>query len=267
MKDEEVKIKKSNLEANKILAAAQLAEKKLISAALLAEDKIRSSAHLAEDKILSAAHVAEDKIISAAVIAAAKVKVSNRVTKYLFILVDIILLLLSIKIFKMDSDDRKKDNIILAVLIDIQNKITKLSNSDSIMNIQLQHYPAALPLAISTITRVTSVYSERTLNGKKQFHYGIDYAAKAGTPVYASGDGIVEEAKFMGGFGKIVKINHGNKYESLYGHLSKIIIKNGDAVKRGDILGLVGSTGNSTGNHLHYQIYYGYNPVNPNEFR
>lgn len=267
MKEELKKTTSALLEANKILAAALLAEEKLISAADLASDKIISNAKLAEDKIIFTANIAEDKIISAAVIAEAKVKVGNITTKYLFILIGIILIFLSIKIFKMDNDDRKKDGIILATLIDIQNKTTKLANSDSTMNIQLQHYPAALPLAVNTISRITSVYSERIINGQKTFHYGIDYAALAGTPVYATGDGVVESAGVVGGFGKTVKIDHGNKYESLYGHLSKISIKNGDAVKRGDILGLVGSTGNSTGNHLHYEIYYGYKPVNPNEFR
>ena len=285
----------SEIAKDKINAATDLAEKKLLSTALLAEEKIRitaleasnlatsvinDTAKIAECKITAAALVAEskikaetliagDKIVASAVITQKNIKFSNKKSTIGFITLGIITLFTITKVFLMDTKDNKNQTTIVDVLVDIKTQVKRLANSDSIMKIQLEHYPSASPIAINSVSRVTSNYSERIspITGQKEFHYGIDYAAKKGTPVYATGSGIIEEAGIRSGFGDTVEIEHGNKYKSLYGHLSKIMVKKGDNIKRGDILGLVGSTGESTGPHLHYEVYYGYNPINPNIFK
>ena len=98
-------------------------------------------------------------------------------------------------------------------------------------------------------------------------HTGIDFTAPIGTPIYATGDGGVERLKNkMTGYGKVVIINHGFGYESLYAHMSKIIVKPGEKVKRGQIIGYVGNTGRSTGPHVHYEIRKNGKPINPVHF-
>ncbi len=91
--------------------------------------------------------------------------------------------------------------------------------------------------------------------GRRELHRGVDLAADIGTPVYATADGIVS---FVGrdiALGKLVKITHLDRYTTVYGHLSRIGVKRGQRVKRGDIIGAVGNTGYSTGPHLHYEVY------------
>jgi murein DD-endopeptidase MepM/ murein hydrolase activator NlpD len=98
-------------------------------------------------------------------------------------------------------------------------------------------------------------------------HKGIDFAARRGTPIYASGDGVigrVQNAK--GGYGNNVIVNHGYGYESLYAHMSKVLVKPGQKIKKGQKIGLVGSTGSSTAPHLHYEVHYKGNAVNPIDF-
>ena len=84
-----------------------------------------------------------------------------------------------------------------------------------------------------------------------------------GTPIYAAGDGIVEKAGWSSGYGNFTLIKHVNGYETGYGHQSKIVVKPGDKVRQGQIIGYVGSTGNSTGNHLHFEIRINGNFVDP----
>ncbi|MBI4688553.1 MAG: peptidoglycan DD-metalloendopeptidase family protein [Nitrospirae bacterium] len=96
-------------------------------------------------------------------------------------------------------------------------------------------------------------------------HHGLDYAAPAGTPVSAIGDGMVVFAGYKGGYGKLITIRHSNGYKTSYGHLSRIEkgIRNGSKVNQGDIIGYVGSTGIATGPHLHYEVRINNKPVNP----
>jgi len=96
-----------------------------------------------------------------------------------------------------------------------------------------------------------------------EFHNGLDFAAETGTKVYAAADGVVINASPMGSLGNAVKINHGHDYGTAYGHLSKILIQNGSTVKTGDLIGLVGSTGRSTGPHLHYIVYFKEQAIDP----
>ena len=88
----------------------------------------------------------------------------------------------------------------------------------------------------------------------RKLHTGVDFASPAGTPIYAAGDGVVEKAGWTSGYGRYTLIQHVNGYETGYGHQSKISVKPGQKVRQGQVIGYVGSTGNSTGNHLHFEI-------------
>ena len=151
----------------------------------------------------------------------------------------------------------------------IKQNMLVMAAKDSVMDQQLQHYPATLPLATSDLSNISSTYSERIdpITGEKRFHWGIDYRAAKGTPVYATATGIVEKAGDSGDYGNEVKINHQNGYESLYAHLTDIDVKLDQEVKRGDMIGTVGSTGRATGTHLHYEVTYMEKRINPNIFR
>lgn len=104
------------------------------------------------------------------------------------------------------------------------------------------------------------------LSGKVNFHPGIDIKGKSGDAVKSTANGKVILAGWFQGYGKCVRIKHANGYETLYGHLSKIDIENGETIKAGEIIGRVGSTGHSTGYHLHYEVRLNGKPINPNKF-
>ena len=99
----------------------------------------------------------------------------------------------------------------------------------------------------------------------RKLHTGSDFAAPLGTPIYAGGDGVVERAQWVAGYGKYVQLKHVNGFETAYGHMSRIAdgLEPGMPVRQGQIIGYVGSTGNSTGNHLHYEIRVNGRPVDP----
>lgn len=124
-------------------------------------------------------------------------------------------------------------------------------------------YLACMPLTGGTIT---SRYGSRESIRSKP-HKGLDISARYGTPIYASADGTVTFAGTNnGGYGKLVIINHGNGVETYYGHCSSILISKGAEVKAGDLIAKVGSTGNSTGNHLHFEIRINGTAVNPQKY-
>jgi len=97
-------------------------------------------------------------------------------------------------------------------------------------------------------------YRRDPFTGERQFHYGVDISAPTGTPVYATADGVVRSTNYSGTYGKIIKIDHGYGYSTFYAHLSKMLVKPGDVVKRGQKIAEVGCTGRSTASHLHYEI-------------
>jgi murein DD-endopeptidase MepM/ murein hydrolase activator NlpD len=113
--------------------------------------------------------------------------------------------------------------------------------------------------------RMTSGFQWRRdpINGKKEFHDGLDLAAAHGTPVLATADGYVVHAGRSGGFGNLVRLDHGDGIETIYGHLRRVKVKVGDHVTKGQVVGEVGNTGRSTGPHLHYGIFEGGVAVNP----
>ncbi|MBF0343599.1 MAG: M23 family metallopeptidase [Nitrospirae bacterium] len=102
--------------------------------------------------------------------------------------------------------------------------------------------------------------------GRSEFHSGLDLAVSSGTPVRATADGIVSFAERSGGSGNLVVIEHGFGYTTCYAHNKEILVKVGQRVKRGDVISYVGSTGNSTGPHVHYEVWKNNNPVDPMTF-
>lgn len=126
--------------------------------------------------------------------------------------------------------------------------------------------PAIQPVSNKNLTRIASGFGNRIDPVYKipRFHAGLDFTAPIGTPIYATADGVVKTATFAAsGFGNHVVINHGYGYESLYGHMVRIKARVGQTVKRGEVIGYVGSTGKSTGPHCHYEVHRGGTPVDP----
>jgi murein DD-endopeptidase MepM/ murein hydrolase activator NlpD len=126
--------------------------------------------------------------------------------------------------------------------------------------------PAIQPLSNKDLERVASGFGYRIDPVYKipKMHAGLDFTAPTGTPIYATADGTIKLASYnSGGYGNHVVINHGYGYESLYGHMVRIKARVGQKVKRGDIIGWVGSTGKSTGPHCHYEVHKNGSPVDP----
>lgn len=129
--------------------------------------------------------------------------------------------------------------------------------------------PAIQPIALDDLTRFGSAYGKRLHPILKiwKMHSGVDLTAPRGTKIYAAGDGIVFKANgSAGGYGRIVKINHGFGYVTFYAHMYEIFVRPGQRVKRGDVIGTVGSTGLSTSPHLHYEVRINGQHVNPVNF-
>jgi hypothetical protein len=139
--------------------------------------------------------------------------------------------------------------------------------------------PAIQPVSDKDLTRIASGFGRRIDPVYKvpKYHAGLDFAAPIGTPIYATADGTVTDAGYnSGGFGNRVVIDHGFGYETLYGHMYKVKARIGQKVKRGEVIGYVGSTGKSTGPHCHYEVhrnstavdpvYYFYNDLTPEQY-
>ncbi len=136
---------------------------------------------------------------------------------------------------------------------------------------QLEQGVAAIPSArpIRTEIAFTSGFGVRSdpFRGRAATHGGIDLAGPIGTPIYATADGIVQRSEWnSGGYGNLVEINHGQGIQTRYGHMSRLIARPGQRVRRGDLIGLMGSTGRSTGSHLHYEVRIDGRAVNPIPF-
>ena len=126
--------------------------------------------------------------------------------------------------------------------------------------------PAIQPVSNKNLNRIASGFSSRIdpIYKTVKFHAGLDFACPQGTPIYATADGRVKLSGNVGdGYGNHVIIAHGYGYETLYGHMVRTKVRAGQMVKRGEIIGWVGSTGKSTGPHLHYEVHKGGRPVDP----
>lgn len=154
----------------------------------------------------------------------------------------------------------------LAVQSQSLDEITALAKEKEKL---LSSVPAIQPVQNKDLKRMASGYGWRNdpFTKARKFHYGMDFTAPTGTPVYASGDGVVTRAdNNSAGYGEHIRINHGFGYESLYAHLSQYNVRPGQKVKRGDVIGFVGSTGRSEAPHLHYEIRKDGEHLNPINF-
>ena len=118
-------------------------------------------------------------------------------------------------------------------------------------------------------SNLTSGYGVRSdpFRGRAAMHAGIDLAGPIGTPIYATADGVVQRAEWnSGGYGNLVELNHGHGIQTRYGHLTRSIVNAGERVKRGQLIAYMGSTGRSTGSHLHYEVRIDGQAVNPIPF-
>ena len=166
------------------------------------------------------------------------------------------------------------------LLIDVTKQIDKLSKQmyiqsksfDEVWGLvknkttMLASIPAIQPLSNKDLTRVASGFGWRIhpIYKTERMHTGMDFTAPIGTEVYATGTGVISKVEMDGrGYGNNVTINHSYGYETLYAHLNKYIVRPGQKVSRGDLIGYVGNSGSSTGPHLHYEVRKNTNPVNP----
>lgn len=181
--------------------------------------------------------------------------------------------------------DKKKEldkvNVISDDIIgkDISNQLTNISSRvayqfksyDGIEKLirnqgaKLASIPAIQPVSNKELTRIASGFGMRIhpIYGIAKMHNGLDFTAPQGTPIYATGDGTVTAAGMGTGTGNHVIINHGYGYETVYMHMVRVKARNGQHVKRGEVIGWVGSTGASTGPHCHYEVHINGNPVDP----
>lgn len=186
--------------------------------------------------------------------------------------------------------EKIKDNQLVASIIQTLNNLKSRINAQKksydqvdelVKNKEqlLSHTPAIQPVSNKDLSRIASGFGSRIDPVYKtvKFHYGLDFAAPQGTPIYATADGTVTTAGSTGnGYGNHVVINHGYGYETLFGHMVRVKVTNGQSVKRGEVIGWVGSTGKSTGPHCHYEvhkygdkidpIYFFYNDLSPAQF-
>jgi murein DD-endopeptidase MepM/ murein hydrolase activator NlpD len=170
---------------------------------------------------------------------------------------------------KLIIESNKRLDIIQKQLV-VQSKsldeIAKLAEEKEAL---LAAIPAIQPLSNENLTRIASGYGFRSdpFTKVRKMHWGMDFTAPKGSPIYASGDGIVERAdNTASGYGNHIRINHGYGYESLYAHLFKYNVRKNQKVKRGDLIGFVGSTGRSEAPHLHYEIFKDGERIDPINF-
>lgn len=170
------------------------------------------------------------------------------------------------------QEETKKVNVLLAelerrVTLHSEN-VTEVKDKLSQDIDRLKHTPSIRPV-LPELSRITDKYGMRyhPLIERKKHHDGVDIAAEIGTDVNAVAAGVVEKAQavasFGHGYGKYVVINHGYGYKTLYGHLSKVLVQEGQKVERWQLIGLVGTTGLTTGPHVHFEVHIDDKPVNP----
>jgi len=125
-----------------------------------------------------------------------------------------------------------------------------------------------IPLGRPVQGIITSRFGKRKdpVNNRTGFHTGIDFRGKVGDKIFATADGIVKKAFRNGGYGNYVLLDHGNGYTTSFAHMQTFLVKKRDRVKRGQLIGLVGNTGRSTGSHLHYEVCLDKKPINPYKF-
>ncbi len=162
--------------------------------------------------------------------------------------------------------DATKQLDVLAKQIAVQSEsLDEIVNLAKAKEKMLAYIPAIQPVKNEDLKRMASGFGMRLHPILKSWrmHNGMDFTAPTGTPIFASGNGKVVKAHRSSTFGKVVYIEHGYGYKTIYAHMSKIVAKKGQKVKRGDLIGYVGNTGRSAAPHLHYEVHKNGRPVNP----
>jgi murein DD-endopeptidase MepM/ murein hydrolase activator NlpD len=133
---------------------------------------------------------------------------------------------------------------------------------------QIKHIPSSWPLKDKNINKINSGFGVRLhpVFRVPRMHTGIDIRGESGTPIFATGDGVVESSQYSGGYGNCVTIDHGFGYKSRYGHCKELLVRAGQKVTRGQKIATIGTTGTTTGPHLHYEILVKNQPDNPAKY-
>lgn len=166
--------------------------------------------------------------------------------------------------FILAETTKKVDNLSKQLYIQIKS-YDEIKELITINSTKLKHIPAIQPILNKDLTRLASGFGYRIdpIYRTRKMHQGMDFTATPGTDIYATGNGIVSYAGWKQGYGNTVVINHGFGYETLYAHMKKINVKERQKINRAEIIGEVGSTGKSTGPHLHYEVIYKGTHVDP----
>ena len=130
---------------------------------------------------------------------------------------------------------------------------------------RIRHIPSIRPVSGGFLNSSFG-YRQDPIDDIRRFHQGQDITVPTGTPIFSPADGVVKRAYYIGGFGNHIKLKHSSGYSTTYAHLSKIFVRHGQKIKRGDIIGETGNTGRSTAPHLHYEVHYRGTPKNPLDY-
>lgn len=165
-------------------------------------------------------------------------------------------------------DSGNSDSIVSAQPFPVETEAEKKEMEAELKVIETTSSPFFLPTIWAHIGKINNEFGFRRnpFGGGYEFHQGIDIGGERGDAVADTANGVVTEAGWKGGYGNMIEIDHGNNLKTRYGHLSKIVVQIGEAVQRGQIIGLIGSTGRSTGPHLHYELRLYDKPINPRRF-
>ncbi len=164
-----------------------------------------------------------------------------------------------------EMDFGSEIDLVISELEDREQQLSVLEDILMSSHMEEEVYPEGRPVNRGWIS---SYYGTRTnpFTGKLQFHKGMDFAAKAGSDVLAVAGGVVTWSGKRYGYGNLVEINHGNGYITRYGHNAENLVEVGDTVKKGEVISLMGSTGRSTGPHVHFEVIKNGRQINPQKF-
>lgn len=160
------------------------------------------------------------------------------------------------------------ERMIEQLILEIESENKNSAESDELVRNPNQYASFSMPGIKPLIGAITSAFGFRLhpIYNDIRFHSGVDFSASEGTGVHSTGDGIVAFSGYEKGYGQKITINHGNGYKTVYAHLSKSLVRQGQEVTQGEIIALSGNTGDSTGPHLHYEIQKNNVTVNPTAY-
>jgi murein DD-endopeptidase MepM/ murein hydrolase activator NlpD len=173
--------------------------------------------------------------------------------------------LLEGKIYEMNQQDIRRQTLALEQeskkRLESYNEITKyVYNLRALFRATPASWPCKGHVTSAFGLRIHPIFSD------EEFHAGLDIANEKNTPVYSTADGIIKFSDWQSGYGRLIIVDNGYGYSTYYGHLAKILVNQGDKIRRGQMIGLMGCSGTSTGNHLHYEIQSNGKPVDPTKF-